>query len=77
MKDFFNRKTLGSDLIAGLTLGIESVPDGMASGLLAAVNPIHGIYGYMVGTFTGAFFTSSVFMAVQAPSAMALIVAGV
>ncbi|MGD9091513.1 MAG: SulP family inorganic anion transporter [Anaerolineales bacterium] len=77
MKNFFNRKTLGSDLIAGLTLGIESVPDGMASGLLAAVNPIHGIYGYMVGTFTGAFVTSSVYMAVQAPSAMALIVAGV
>jgi SulP family sulfate permease len=77
MKNFFNRKTLGSDLIAGLTLGIESVPDGMASGLLAAVNPIHGVYAYMVGTFTGAFVTSSVFMAVQAPSAMALIVAGV
>ena len=74
---FFSRKTLASDLVAGLTLGIESVPDGMASGLLAAVNPIHGIYGYMVGMFTGAFVTSSVFMAVQAPSAMALIVAGV
>ena len=77
MKDFFNRKTVGADLVAGLTLGIESVPDGMASGLLAAVNPIHGVYAYMVGTFTGAFVTSSVFMAVQAPSAMALIVAGV
>ena len=49
----------------------------MASGLLASVNPIHGVYAYMVGTFTGAFFTSSVFMSVQAPSAMALIVASV
>ena len=77
MKNFFNPKTAISDLIAGLTLGIESIPDGMASGLLAAVNPIHGVYAYMVGTFTGAFVTSSVFMAVQAPSAMALIVAGV
>jgi SulP family sulfate permease len=77
MKNFFNPKTAASDLVAGLTLGIESIPDGMASGLLAAVNPIHGVYGYMVGTFTGAFVTSSVFMAVQAPSAMALIVAGV
>jgi SulP family sulfate permease len=75
-KFLFSPKTLVSDLIAGVTLGIESVPDGMASGLLAAVNPIHGVYAYMVGTLTGAFVTSSVFMAVQSPSAMALIVAG-
>lgn len=75
--EFFNPKTWASDLIAGLTLGIESVPDGMASGLLAMVNPIHGVYAYMYGTFTGALVTNSVFMAVQAPSAMALIVASV
>jgi SulP family sulfate permease len=74
---FFSLNTWTSDVIAGLTLGIESIPDGMASGLLAAVNPIHGVYAYMVGTFTGAFLTSSVYMSVQAPSAMALIVAGV
>ena len=66
-----------SDLIAGITLGIESIPDGMASGVLAAVNPIHGVYAYMVGTFTGALVTNSVLMSVQAPSAMALIVASV
>ena len=74
---FFNRRSFFKDLVAGLTLGIESIPDGMATGLLAAVNPIHGVYAYMYGTFTGALFTSSVFMAVQTPSAMALIVAGV
>ena len=73
----FDRKTAISDLIAGVTLGIESIPDGMASGLLAAVNPIHGVYAYMVGTFTGALATNSVLMSVQAPSAMALIVASV
>jgi SulP family sulfate permease len=43
-KYLFDRKTAISDLIAGITLGIESIPDGMASGVLAAVNPIHGIY---------------------------------
>jgi len=78
MKEYlFNRKTAFSDLIAGITLGIESIPDGMASGVLAAVNPIHGVYAYMVGTFTGALVTNSVLMSVQAPSAMALIVASV
>ncbi len=76
-ENLFDRKTAISDLIAGITLGIESIPDGMASGVLAAVNPIHGVYAYMVGTFTGALVTNSVLMSVQAPSAMALIVASV
>ena len=76
-RQFINPKTLKNDITAGLVLGVESVPDGLAAGLLAAVNPIYGLYGYMMGTFSGAFFTSSVFMAVQATSAMALIVASV
>ena len=73
----FNRNTIGADVSAGITLGIESIPDGMANGLLAAVNPIHGVYAYMVGVFTGALFTSSVYMSVQGTSAMALIIASV
>lgn len=74
---FLNPKTLKEDIQAGVVLGVESVPDGMASGLLASVNPIYGVYGYMFGTFSGAFFTSSVFMSIQATSAMALVVASV
>jgi SulP family sulfate permease len=76
-KQYFNPRTLGDDIKAGLVLGIESVPDGLAQGFLAFVNPIFGLYGYMVGTFTGAFFTSSAFMTVQATGAMALVVASV
>ncbi|MCA9981588.1 MAG: SulP family inorganic anion transporter [Anaerolineales bacterium] len=76
-REFINRQTIGQDLSAGLVLGIQSIPDGLANGLLAMINPIYGLYGYMVGTFTGAFFTSSVFMSIQATSAMALVVASV
>jgi SulP family sulfate permease len=76
-RQFFNRNTVREDLSAGLVLGIQSIPDGLASGLLALVNPIYGLYSYMTGVFTGAFFTSSVFMSVQATSAMALIIASV
>ncbi|WP_418276568.1 SulP family inorganic anion transporter [Isoptericola jiangsuensis] len=65
------------DLPAGITLGVESVPDGLAGGLLAGVNPVYGLYGYMVGTFFGALGTSSAFMAVQATGAMAVVVADV
>ena len=77
VRQFFNPATVRGDLTAGLVLGIESVPDGVAQGFLASINPIYGLYGYMMGTFSGAFFTSSVYMAVQATDAMALIVASV
>lgn len=76
-RPFVSRHTVREDLSAGLVLGIQSIPDGLASGLLALVNPVYGLYSYMTGVLTGAFFTSSVFMSVQATSAMALIVAGV
>jgi SulP family sulfate permease len=66
-----------SDMVAGVTLGIESIPDAMASALLAAVNPIHGVYAVMLATPVGALFASSVFMSVQTTSAMSLIVASV
>jgi sulfate permease, SulP family len=53
------------DVTAGVVLGVQSVPDGLATGLLAGLNPSAGLYGYMVGTATGALVTSSTFMAVQ------------
>lgn len=77
LRSLVRRDTLRSDAIAGLVLGVESVPDGLAGGLLAGVNPVYGLYAYMVGTFTGGLFTSSSFMAVQATGAMAIVVADV
>jgi sulfate permease, SulP family len=71
------RNALRKDAIAGLVLGVESVPDGLAAGLLAGVNPLSGLYAYLFGTVGGSFFTSSPFMAVQATGAMAIIVADV
>lgn len=46
LRRFGSRKTIGPDLKAGLVLGVESVPDGLAAGLLAGVNPLFGLYGY-------------------------------
>jgi SulP family sulfate permease len=71
------RDTLRKDAVAGLVLGVESVPDGLAAGLLAGVNPLAGLYGYLFGTIGGSFFTSSAFMAVQATGAMAIVIADV
>jgi SulP family sulfate permease len=77
IRDLINPKTIITDSVAGLTLGIESIPDAMASGLLAGVNPIHAVYAVMLATPVGALFASSVFMSVQTTSAMSLIVASV
>ena len=71
------RDTLGKDAVAGLVLGVESIPDGLAAGLLAGVNPLAGLYAYLFGTIGGSLFTSSAFMAVQATGAMAIIIADV
>ncbi|KHK97658.1 sulfate transporter [Microbacterium mangrovi] len=71
---WFSRENLRRDAVAGLVLGIESVPDGLANGLLAGVNPLAGLYGYMFGLVGAAFFTGSALMAVQGTGSMALIV---
>ncbi len=77
LRRFGTRKTLAPDLKAGLALGVESVPDGLAAGLLAGVNPLLGLYGYLFGTLGGALATGSVFMTVQATGAMAVIISDV
>ncbi len=74
---FGGRKTFSADLKAGVVLGVESVPDGLAAGMLAGLNPLHGLYAYMFGTFAGALATGSVFMSVQATGAMAVVVSDV
>lgn len=71
------RSTVKDDAMAGLVLGVESVPDGLANGLLAGVNPVAGLYGYLYGMVGAACATSASFMAVQATGAMAIIVADV
>jgi sulfate permease, SulP family len=72
-----DRTTVKQDATAGLVLGVESVPDGLAQGLLAGVNPVAGLYAYLFGMVGGACFTSSTFMSIQATGAMAIIVADV
>jgi len=74
---WFRRGTVRDDAVAGLVLGVQSVPDGLATGLLAGVNPLAGLYAYLVGTITGALVTSSVFMVVQGTGAMAMVISDV
>lgn len=76
MPRLVRRDTLRHDAAAGVVLGVESVPDGLAGGLLAGVNPVFGLYAYLFG-LSAAFATSSAFMAVQATGAMAMVIGDV
>ncbi|MBE2240326.1 MAG: SulP family inorganic anion transporter [Caldilineaceae bacterium] len=69
-----DRSSIGQDLLAGLIAAVAAIPDGLASGVLAGVNPVYGLYNLMTGTPVVALFTSSAFMAVVNTSAMALVV---
>ena len=59
--------------IAGLTVAISSVPDGMASGVLVGVNPLYGLYSSVVGPIVGGLLTSSVLLVVTTTSAASLV----
>jgi SulP family sulfate permease len=76
-RSLLGRGSTRHDAMAGVVLGVESVPDGLASGLLAGVNPIAGLYAYLFGMAGAALFTSTSLMAVQATGAMSIIVADV
>jgi SulP family sulfate permease len=66
------RRRLGRDAVAGLNATLSSVPDGMASGLLAGVSPILGLYACIFGPIAGALLSSTQLMTVATTSASAL-----
>src|SRR6188768_1479944 len=66
------RSLVRRDGLAGLTAALASVPDGMACGLLAGVNPLYGLYACMAGPIAGGLFASSQLMIVATTSAAAL-----
>ncbi len=60
------------DAVAGLNVAVTSVPDAMAEGLLAGVNPVYGLYAAMTGPLIGGIFSSSQLMVITTTSAAAL-----
>jgi sulfate permease, SulP family len=70
------REHLKADGTAGLTVGIASVPDGMAASVLAGMNPIHGLYAAMAGLIVGGLTARTQLMLVTTTSAAALAAGG-
>lgn len=67
-----DRRSLGADSLAAVPGAIGSVPDGMASGVLAGVSPIHGPYANLAGAIGGGLTVSTKLMVVATTSAAAL-----
>ena len=77
LANFISRKTLVSDLVAGLTSALVYIPKGMAYGLVAGINPVHGLYTGMVAPFAGALFAGSSFMVIVATNELAVPTGGI
>jgi SulP family sulfate permease len=61
-----------SDVTAGLIVALVTIPDALASGVLAGIDPIQGLYGVMAGTLIAAVLVGSEFLSVTNTSAMAI-----
>lgn len=65
--------SLYRDALAGLSAAMNGVPDGMAGGLLAGVNPIHGLYANIVGPLVGGMLASTALLMITTTSAASLV----
>jgi divalent metal cation (Fe/Co/Zn/Cd) transporter len=63
---------VAKDAVAGIPGAIGSVPDGMASAVLAGVNPIHGLYASFAGPIAGGSTASTQRMVITTTTAAAL-----
>ncbi len=67
---------LRSEFVPSLSRAVGSVPDGMAGGVLAGVDPVFGLYASIVGPILGGLTASTQRMIVTTTSAAAIAVAG-
>lgn len=72
----YSKSIFKNDLIAGLTVAIMLVPQGMAYALLTGVPPIYGLYGGLIPLFLYALFGTSRQMSIGPVAISALLVLG-
>jgi sulfate permease, SulP family len=71
----YDRARLGSDLSAGLTVGVMLIPQGMAYALIAGMPPIYGLYASLVPLVVYALMGTSRQLAVGPVAMISLLVA--
>jgi len=71
----YNKQMLTGDIVAGLTVGIMLIPQGMAYALLAGLPPVYGLYAALVPQVIYAFLGTSRQLAVGPVAMDSLLVA--
>ena len=66
------RVSIAQDAVAGVSVAVANVPDGMANGLLVGVSPIHGLYATMLGPLVGGIASSTQRMVITTTAAASL-----
>ena len=62
------------DFFAGITVGIVTIPQGMAFALLAGLPPIYGLYGSFIPLIIHAFFSTSNYLNVGPVSVISIFI---
>ncbi len=70
----YDQQRLKCDLLAGLTVAIIVIPQGMAYSLLAGLNPIYGLYTALISMTIYPMFASSREMSVGPVALMSIVV---
>jgi hypothetical protein len=71
----YTPEALKGDLVAGLTVGVMLIPQGMAYALIAGLPPIYGLYAALVPLVVYALFGTSRQLAVGPVAMVSLLVA--
>ena len=66
------RRHFRADALAGIPGAVSGVPDGMATAVLAGVNPVYGLYATFAGPIAGGLSSSTRLMVITTTSAAAL-----
>ena len=72
-----NKKSIISDLVAGFTTGLFSIPEGMAYAKLMGVNPVYGLYSSMAAPIVASLTAGSMLMISSLTSAIAICIGSV
>jgi SulP family sulfate permease len=70
----YKKSYIRGDVVAGLTVGVLLIPQGMAYGLLAGLPPIYGLYASIIPLFLYAFLGTSRQLSVGPTALVSLLV---